>query len=152
MQTLQIDGNNARKLYPSASAEFKTMLEDSFGKSFFSLKITDRVQSVEDALSIIGKKLSDVISCNDRKDVAAYKVMTEVIAVLNEEWEADYSNSNQVKYEPRFYDYGSRLVFGSVNVWSSASNVGSRLCYRSPDILRHGVKILEKYYSDFLNK
>lgn len=43
MKTLQIDEANARKLYPKATEAFKTMLEDSFGKDFFSQKITDRI-------------------------------------------------------------------------------------------------------------
>lgn len=45
MKNLQINEDKALKLYPNASAEFKQMLDDSFGKEFFSRKITDRVKT-----------------------------------------------------------------------------------------------------------
>jgi hypothetical protein len=42
MQTLQIDEQQARKLYKTASPEFRQVLHDTFGATFFSEKITDR--------------------------------------------------------------------------------------------------------------
>ena len=52
MTTLQISKEKAKELYPTASIEFKTMLEETFGKDFFKASIMDRVKSFEDALAI----------------------------------------------------------------------------------------------------
>ena len=49
MTTLQISKEKAKELYPTASTEFKTMLEETFGKDFFRVSIMDRIKSFEDA-------------------------------------------------------------------------------------------------------
>jgi hypothetical protein len=114
--------------------------------------IIERTATVADALAVAGKKLEDVINPNDTKDVNAYRVIKEVIAVLNEDWKADYSNGDQVKYEPYwYYKSGFGLSYGGYVYWRSGSRVGVRLCYRSREILKHGVEILKDYYNDFLN-
>lgn len=45
MKTLKLEDNTARKLYQTGTSELKTVLEESFGKNFFSQKITDRINS-----------------------------------------------------------------------------------------------------------
>lgn len=52
-EILKITKSNARKLYPTASGEFKQMLIDTFGEQFFSQKITDRIKTYEDAVQEI---------------------------------------------------------------------------------------------------
>lgn len=152
MQTLKMDDQTARKVYPSAIPEFKTMLEESFPKGFFSQKITERVQTMEDIFSVGGKSLLEIISLSDTKDEAAYKVLKFGIKVLNEEWVADYSNSDQYKYEPRFYHKaGFGLSYDDFVIWYTRTAVGPRLCYRSYEIMMHGIKIMQKYYNDFFN-
>jgi hypothetical protein len=114
--------------------------------------IIERTPTVADALAIAGKKLEDLINPNDSKDVNAYRVIKEVIAVLNEEWKPDYSNSSQFKYEPYwYYKSGFGLSYDVYVIWNSRSDVGVRLCYRSREVLKHGVEILKDYYNDFLN-
>jgi hypothetical protein len=153
-QSLVIDPNNARKLYPSASTEFKAMLEDSFGKAFFSMKIIDGTPTVEAALAIAGTRLSEIVLPSDRPDVGAYKVLTAVIAVLNEDWKADHTNKNQVKYEPTFvFDKakGGFVYGGYYYRWHQRTYVGSRLCYRDYETMMHGVAILKDYYKIYLS-
>ena len=55
MKTLQINEKDARRIYPTASDEFRKILEDTFGKSFFSGDITDRIHSFEDCLAESGR-------------------------------------------------------------------------------------------------
>ncbi len=49
MKTLQIDEMKAKQFWKTGTSELKAILEDTFGKSFFSEKITDRVKTFEDA-------------------------------------------------------------------------------------------------------
>ena len=41
MKTLQLSEQKARELYRSGSKELKTVLEESFGKDFFSQDVTE---------------------------------------------------------------------------------------------------------------
>ena len=47
-KTLVLDDQKAKELYQTAAPEFKAMLEQSFGKAHFLIKITDRIKSWED--------------------------------------------------------------------------------------------------------
>lgn len=149
MQTLQIDKSNARKLYPKAAPEFKTMLEDSFGKDFFSQKITDRVKTFEDACEIMELQsgLSNFYIGTD--DEVAYKKLKVIIAALNEGWEPDWNNSSERKWYPWFYldAPGFRLCY--VGYYSTYSFVGSRLCFRSEELAQYAVKQFFSLYKDF---
>jgi len=113
--------------------------------------IIERVNSVEDALQIAGKSLADFSTHGDTPDEVAYKVLKTVIKVLNEDRVPDYSNSYQYKYEPYFrITPGSGLSFVGYVPWASFTHCGVRLCYASYDLMIHGVKILEKYYTYYL--
>jgi len=114
--------------------------------------ITERVKTVEDALAIAGTSIDQLVRPEDTPDESAYKVIKTVIRVLNEDWQADFTDSSQYKYVPYFRNRsGSGLSFSDFDDWFSDTGVGSRLCYRSYDIMLHGVKILESYYNQFLN-
>jgi hypothetical protein len=115
--------------------------------------IIKRTPTVAKALAIAGLKLKDLISKTDTKDEAAYKVLKAVIKVLNQEWKADHADSSQVKYEPIFYFDKAKggFVYDGYDGWIRDTSVGSRLCFRSAEVLKHGVKILKKYYQDYLN-
>ena len=153
METVELKKVNVLAAYNKAADVVKQSLSDLFkGQIDFNMKITDRIDSVEAALAYKGKTLSDITSPNDTKDEAAYKVIKFVIGVLNEEWVANYDDSDQVKYEPRFIKRpGVGLAYSVYVIWFTATTVGVRLVYRDLPTLKHGVKILEKYYNDFLN-
>ncbi len=115
--------------------------------------IIERVKGVEDAFAIAGTNLEEIISPSDTKDEAAYKVLKTVIKVLNEDWVPDLKNRSQDKYYPWFKPStsGSGLSYDDFGDWSAGTLCGVRLCYRSYEIMMHGVVILEKYYNDFLS-
>lgn len=149
MQTLQIDETKAKSLYKTASAEFKTMLEDSFGgKQFFSEKITDRVKTFEDACNVTGDYPKSDRFTEGTTDEIAYKKLKVIIAALNEGWTPDWNNSNEVKYYPWFeMRSGFRLTY--VFDYYRASNVGSRLCFRTRDLANYAVSQFPDLYKDF---
>ena len=105
MTTLQISKQKALALYPTASNEFKAMLEETFGKEFFTVKITDRIKTYEDACEILGEE-----PINERgfrcygfsDDEIALRKLKTITRALNEGWKADWNDSNQQKWVPYF--------------------------------------------------
>lgn len=141
MQTLQIDEKNARKLYSTASAEFKQMLHDSFGENFFRQKITDRVKTFEDACEVLGIDPDDVLHAahseyleQDIDAINAFQKLTIIARALNEGWIPDWNNSNQRKWCPWLRYSGSGFRFGDSDGSYDYSSVGSRLCYKSEEL------------------
>lgn len=132
--TLKITDKLARQLYPGATNELKSILEESCGgKTFFDQKITDRVHSLEDVFEVMGIDPDDFYSDNDTDDERAYKEMKLVTKCLNEGWLPDYNNSNERKWYPWFdlekskaNPTGFRL--NGVNYTNTNTNVSSRIC------------------------
>ncbi len=147
MQTLQINPLKARQLYPTATAEFKAMLEDTFGKEFFSQSIIDRVKDFNDILTISGITLDKLISSNDTRDEAAYKKAKLIAKVYNEGEELDPYNTNQYKYYPWHKILpGVGLSYFDYDFWFSRSTVGVRLCFKSAALaVDAGKKFLDIY-------
>ena len=152
MTNLKIDDNTSRNLYPAAAPELKSILEESFPKGFFAMSIIDRTPTVEAALAIAGKTIADLTRTTDSLHETAVRIIETVIKVLWEGVAVDHSNSDQDKYEPRFiYKSGLGLSFTYYADWATATRCGPRLCYPSYDIMLHGIKILDRYYNDYLN-
>ena len=106
MKTLQIEENKARIIYKTASPEFKIMLEDTFGKEFFSKKVTERIKTYEDACAELGITPiceNTLLKNGFTKDEIAYRKIKTIIQVLNEGWQADWTNEYQDKWIPWFY-------------------------------------------------
>lgn len=85
MTTLQISKEKAKELYPTASTEFKTMLEETFGKDFFRVSIMDRVKSFEDAYRMRNNySPSPDLLISYNKDTGAFVKLKVITEVLNE--------------------------------------------------------------------
>ena len=150
MQTLQIDPTKARKLYGSASSEFKSMLEDTFGPTFFSMTITDRIKTFEDACRELGLDPEDVFNGSDSTDEAAYKKLKVICCALNEGWKPDWTNSGEYKYYPWFdLSSGSGLSCDDYDYYCSLSTVGLRLCFKSRQLAEYAGKQFISEYKDF---
>lgn len=152
MTTLKLDPTTARRLYPSASGEFKTMLESSFGKEFFSQKVTDRVKTFKDACEVLGIYPEDIISDPAPIDEDAYRKLKVIAKALNEGWEPDWSDHGQYKYYPWFkHVSGVGLSYVDYVNWRSSAVVGSRLCFKSAELAEYAGKQFETIYRDFLS-
>ena len=150
MKNLQLDDATALKMYPGTIPEMKAILEQSFGKQFFSGKVTDRVKTADDAFKIKGISIASVINDNDTPDEIAYKIIKVIVEVLNEGWVPDWKNDNQYKYYPWFdMSSGSGLSYGGYVHLSSDSCVGSRLCFKSRELAEYAGKQFIKEYTDF---
>jgi hypothetical protein len=158
MKNLQIDEENARRLYPQANGEFKAILEDTFGKSFFNRKITDRIKTFEDALKELPEIASNVailLAYNgvdkDMLASVAHMKLTIIARVLNEGWKPNWDNSSEYKYYP-YFDMRSGVGFSvtGYDYWYANACVGSRLCFKSRELAEYAGKQFLPLYKDLM--
>jgi len=155
---LLIEESEARKIYQTASMELKKMLETTFSKEFFSMKITDRIKTYEDAVKELGCEPNDELSDDemmlngfspDELTLRKIKVFTKA---LNEGWKPDWNDSNQPKYYPYFKMSSGGFVFDGTYYGRSSAYAGnaSRLCFKSKELAEYAGKQFEKLYSDYI--
>lgn len=155
MKQLQITEQNARRLYENATSEFKATLEDTFGKEFFSQKITDRIKNYEDACKELGIEPIDYDEMKDAgftQDEILYRKIKTITQALNEGWKADWNDSDQYKWYPWFKMSSWGFVFGGTNYGCSFALAGyaSRLCFKSDELATYAGKQFLQLYSDFI--
>lgn len=150
--TLKITDKLARQLYPGATNELKSILEESCGgRTFFDQKITDRVHSLEDVFEVMGIDPDDFYNDNDTDDERAYKEMKVVTKCLNEDWVPNFDDVNEPKWylwfdlqKSKSNPSGFRLN-GVVYTFTDTS-VGSRLCFKTEPLAQLAFKIIENSY------
>lgn len=156
MKPLQIDEIKAKQLYKTATPEFKSMLEDSFGKTFFSEKITDQIKSFDDAFVIVGKISENVkillrYTGIDKDMLAAVALMklTIIARALNEGWTPNWNDGNEYKHYP-YFDMRSGVGFSDANFdgWDAGTGVGSRLCFKNRELAEYAGKQFLSLYKD----
>ena len=155
MKTLQITEQNARKLYAKASAEFRTTLEDTFGKEFFSMNITERIKTYKDACDELGEQPinEDLLrSVGFTEHEINYRKIKTITKALNEGWVADYTNDKQEKWWPWFEVSSSGFVFDGRYCYYSAVSAGngSRLCFKDSDLAEYAGKQFTELYKNFI--
>jgi len=156
MKTLQIDEKNARKLYKTASAEFRQTLEDTFGKDFFTGKITDRIKTYEDACAELGIDPIDVEImkyAGFTDDEITYRKIKTITESLNESWKPNWNDSNQKKWIPYFNTVSPLgIAFGATYCAYSKPHAGhsSRLCFQSEELVTYAGKQFTELYKNFI--
>ena len=147
MKTLQLSEQKARELYRSGSKELKTVLEESFGKDFFSQDVTERVKTYLDACHELGREPLDekkLLELGLTEHDIDYQKLTLIIEALNEGWKADVCDANVRRWYPWFEPNGSPSSFafcGSAcaNAYANAG-CGSRLCYKTCELAEYSAK------------
>ncbi len=139
METLKLEKETAKKLYPESPKWFQEVLINTFGKKFFSKNIIDRVKTYEDAYLEADEETR--MDCEtfptDTEDVIAYKKLKLIANVLRGDWVPDWNNSGQNKWFPYLrYSSGSGFVFSysACNCACANSLVGSRLCFPTEEL------------------
>jgi hypothetical protein len=148
MKTLQIEERKARRIYKTASSELKIMLEDTFGKEFFSQKVTDRIKSYLDAQKETGYPKVDISVFPEglREHIEAYYQMVVIAEALNEGWKPNWDNSDEPKYYPWFWKekkgVSSGFVFYDTIYYcsSAVAGYGLRLCFRTRELAEYAGK------------
>lgn len=157
MKTLQISEQKARELYKSGSSELKSILEESFGKDFFSQKITDRVKTYEDACHELSTSPLDenkLMELGLTKHDIAYQKLTTIIKALNEGWVPDVCDDRVYRWYPWFNTNGSPSSFafdGSVCDDAIAhAGSGSRLCLKNKELSEYCGKQFIDLWKQFI--
>jgi hypothetical protein len=90
-----------------------------------------------------------------KKAVIAQYIMSVVADVLNEGWIADYTDSDQCKYQPYFVVNASKEKpsgFGlsclGYDRWSAGTDCGVRLCYKDAETAKYAGTQFIKLYED----
>lgn len=147
MKTLQISEQKARELYKSGSCELKYILEESFGKDFFSQKITDRVKTYEDACHELSTSPLDenkLMELGLTKHDIAYQKLATIVKALNEGWVPDVCDDRVYRWYPWFVTNGSPSSFAfyasaCVDAFAFAGS-GSRLKFRTRELAEYAAK------------
>lgn len=152
MKTLQIDETKARGLYKKASAEFKSMLEDTFGQKFFQQSVLDRIKTFEDACHAQAMDPDDFYEeCEDADlsvDEVNYRKLKIIAAALNEDWTPDFTNRGQKKWFPWHRVENAGLVYScsTYSATTASTDIGSRLCCRDEKTATYfGTQFLEEW-------
>lgn len=132
---LEISKEQAIALYPDASADFKKMLEDTFGKDVF-LPAEERIDSFDDALKASGRPEVPEFDCvpEDLRPFfqATYKCLV-IAEAFNQGKRLDIYNSKQERHYPYFENNGSASAFGLSGAYcgrtTSLAGSGSRLSF-----------------------
>lgn len=137
-QTLKLDKETAIKLYPDASAEFKEILEQSFGRQTFITDICERVKSIEDACRETGKQPST--------NPDLYKRAEENIEIF-----AEAMRQGKPAGECFYYPYFSRSSGGGFSFLGYVNDndysiVGARLRVPDGKTATHMGKIMLVHY------
>lgn len=154
-KTLEITEEQAKKLYLEASANLKEILESNFGKTTFLKNFQDAVKTYEDACEIIGEKPIDeqhLMDCGIGKSEIAFiklKTIFKAANKMNNNWNADYSNSNQCKYYPYFIWRSSGFRYDVTYYAYSGTVTGSRLCCGTHDDAEYIGKQFKDLYNDY---
>ena len=157
MKTLQISEQDARQLYLTASPEFKTTLEDTFGKDFFSQSIMDRVKTYEDACAVLGEDPMNEESLRNlgfSKDEIVYRKLKTIVRALNEGWVAKVYDNDEYRYYPYFCHNESPSGFASHDSLYAYSRAtaggGSRLCFKSHELSNYAGKQFLELWKEFI--
>lgn len=154
MKKLQIDEGQALKLYKTASNEFKQVLEDTFGKDYFNQDITDKVDDIESLCEYLRINEDDLFlypkNTRDKHEryLNACNILPKIAEVYNEGVILNWKNSNEYKYLPYLWFFGSSLgVYFSG--WSHDLYCPVGLYYKSSDLSKKAYKNFQIYFEDF---
>lgn len=119
-------------------------------------ELPKEIKTLDDVINKLGEDDKEVINLfkltREGFDThILYRQMAVVIAkALNNGWVPDFSNSNQLKYEPRFYIDSSlgSFKYSDCIHRTVGSTVGSRLCFKSKELAEY----FGKQFIDIHNK
>lgn len=153
MKILQITEANARKLYKDATPEFKTILEDTFGKEYFVRKVTD-CKTYEAVCDFIGEApVSETVLLllGFTQDEICYRKLKTITKALNEGWTPDWKDINEKKWVP-YFNTSSDFAFAVADYRYSTppAGYGWRLCFKSEELAEYAGRQFLDIYKQFI--
>ncbi len=124
-------------------------------------KITEKIKSFEDACKYLGINPNDLPAVDmlpekDRKSIIAFYKLTVIIRALNEGWEPDWSNWNELKYYNWFYvekgkdPRSSGFRCGDTHYAFTITDTGSRICFKNKELAQYAAKQFKELYREYL--
>ncbi len=119
-----------------------------------------KIKSFKDACKKVGIQpiLPEVSMLPEKhqKSIIAFYKLTIIIQAMNNGWEPDWNDDNQLKYYAYFFvDANDDMPSGSglshplfVDAYSHSS-VGSRLCFKSIELALEAAKQFNDLYADY---
>ncbi len=122
------------------------------------------IDTIEKAFTYTGRNpkelpIVDHLPEEDQQSILDDYSLKVVVEAINQEfndgkkWIPNYNDKSKAKYEPRFWveaDEENPAGFGFSNsyydYWHTGTDVGSRLCYISPEAWKHGVTTFKELY------
>jgi len=159
IKTIKIEENTAKKLYKTASDELRVILEENFGKDFFSTKITDRIKTWDDVCEELD--IDDTIlpyKCPKNKQqisANAFIKIQYISQVLNEGWEPNFKNTNEYKYYPYFQyksSHGGGFVFYCSYDHYVCGGLGFGFYYKTRELSDYAGNQFLEIYKEYLPK
>jgi hypothetical protein len=104
----------------------------------------ERLKTFSDACQVLGIPVNDNLS--------AYEKLKIIIKCFNQNWKADYSNSNQRKYYPWFrYTAGSGFSLYDVRYDYSHTSVGAPFVFEHEADAKYCAVQFQSLYNEMLN-
>lgn len=155
MKKLEINEQQAKGLYGDPKA-FDKMLEMNFGKKFFVKSIRD-LGTYEECCVITGETPMDeekMLSLGFYpREIARRKLETIYAAanILNDNWEADFSDPNQPKHFNWAIWRSGAFRFDGTSSSYARTAVGSRLCCGVKEDEYYIGEQFESLFNEFLS-
>lgn len=159
--TLTVTRNKALETFKGATEEQRAILKTLLGGEVFEPKITDRVKTFEDACSVVGISVDDVlVKINDaspfkgiEKQLQAQAKLLVIAQALNQGWLPDWEDEDQEKWYPWFAHRSSGFGFSytGFGLSRSGTTVGSRLYYATDELATYAGKQFESLYNEMLS-
>lgn len=118
----------------------------------------NKIKTFEDACASLNLDPTSVIPDfssfpeNDRKAMIAHAKLIIINQALNEGWKPDWSNDDEYKYYPWFdmeESASGGFAYHACGSWSTATLVGSRLCFKSRDLAKYAGTQFKELYEDY---
>jgi hypothetical protein len=152
-KSLKITIEKARELYPNSCKEMQVIFEDTFGKDFWKVDITNKVKDLDSLIKHLG--YDPIIYCKPNltpyeKYLNACVIIAKVVEIYNEETILDWKNTSIYKYMPyKYFDGGSVGV--RFYYWCFVLFGSSQHYYKSKDLAEKGYNNFKSYYEDYWN-
>ncbi|MDR1584981.1 MAG: hypothetical protein LBS07_02240 [Prevotellaceae bacterium] len=124
------------------------------------VSITEQIKTFEDACKVLelnpeNLPIVEHLPEKDRKSIIAYYKLIVIARALNEGWEPDFSDWNQLKYWNWFYaSNGASAGFVCASTYYTASRtsarIGSRLCFKTRDLATFAREQFRDLYFEYL--
>ena len=138
--TIEASKEDILKLYKSSDKKAKQHMEKIYGREVFIGNITDHLKSFQDACKINKTTAAEVLPYHKPKNVKqvylnTVAMLAEIAEALQENFEADYADSNQQKWYA-WFEWDKRLsrfvfVLSDYRYTHTRAGSGSRFAFET---------------------